>query len=87
MNRSARPRQQAGRRKNQVDPTSALNGDNPSALNDAAAFIKNETHKELRETLLDIRSTANSWEDLVRDGFKAAKEMVDARTTIQLETF
>lgn len=88
INRSARPRQQGGRRKNQVDPGSALNGVNPSVLDDTAAFIENDTHKELRETLLDIRRTARSWEDLVRgDGFKAAKEMVDSRTTIQLEIF
>jgi hypothetical protein len=85
INRSARPRQQGGRKKNQVDAASALN---PSALDDVAVFIENEIHKELRETLLDIRRTARSWEDLVRgDGFKAAKEIIDARTTIQLETF
>lgn len=40
-------------------------------------------HRRLRSTLVDIRTVALIWDDLVlRDGLDAAKGLVDARTDL-----
>jgi len=40
-------------------------------------------HRRLRTTLLEIRSVAVTWDDLVvRDGLDAAKALVDTRTDL-----
>lgn len=53
-------------------------------------FVEPETElqKNLRSTLVDIRIACRTFDDLVKgEGFKAAKEMVDARTGIACVLF
>jgi len=51
---------------------------------DVSEFIETAVHKRLRQTLFEIRGAARRWEEATKvDGFKAAKEIVDARTMIE----
>ncbi|PVF99822.1 hypothetical protein CPB86DRAFT_261923 [Serendipita vermifera] len=46
-------------------------------------FLESPFHKSFRQIIQEIRSVAKSWDDLIKgQSFKAAKELVDARTTI-----
>jgi hypothetical protein len=45
-------------------------------------------HRRLRTTLLEIRSVALTWNDLViRDGLDAAKALVDTRTDLSCVSY
>ncbi|KAG8758386.1 hypothetical protein FRC14_000155 [Serendipita sp. 396] len=47
-------------------------------------FMETAIHRKLRQTLLEIRSVARKWNELVKgDGFQVAKELIDTRTTIK----
>lgn len=51
---------------------------------DVPTVTETNVHKRLRQILFDIRSASKRWDELIRlEGFKAAKEMVDARTLIE----
>jgi hypothetical protein len=57
---------------------------NLSTHQDVSGFIETAVHKRLRQTLFEIRGAARRWEEATKvDGFKAAKEIVDARTLIE----
>lgn len=46
-------------------------------------FVESTVHKRLRQTLLEVRGVTKRWDELTKvDGFKAAKEIIDARTLI-----
>ncbi|KAG8753442.1 hypothetical protein FRC14_006030 [Serendipita sp. 396] len=47
-------------------------------------FVETTIHRKLRQILLEIRSVARKWNELVKgDGFRAAKDLIDSRTTIK----
>lgn len=47
-------------------------------------FVETTVHKRLRQILLEIRNATRQWDELTKiEGFKAAKEIVDARTLIE----
>lgn len=83
-NRSARPKKSAGRGRDPIGSTNApLGATGSSPKEEEASFVETEIHKTLRKTLLGIRKASREWDETVRGGFQAAKDMVDARTTIQ----
>ncbi|KAG8804652.1 hypothetical protein FRC17_005914 [Serendipita sp. 399] len=66
-----------------VTPSKSSNG---RTVTEAVSseFVETVMHRKLRQTLLEIRSVARKWNELVKgDGFRAAKELIDTRTTIK----
>jgi hypothetical protein len=46
--------------------------------------VESPYHRKLRSALLELRSCARTWDDLVlHDGLKAARTLVDARTELE----
>lgn len=50
----------------------------------AARPTESSYHRKLRASLQELRATCWTWDDLVRkDGLKAVRELVDARTDLE----
>jgi hypothetical protein len=75
------------RKANVTGSPHAIAKDEPLNLSthlDVSGFIETAVHKRLRQTLFEVRSAARKWEEATKvDGFKAAKDIVDARTLIE----
>ena len=54
------------------------------APNSPSQLTESTYHRKLRSLLYDIRTVADTWDDIVLvDGLKAAKSLVDTRTELE----
>ncbi|KAF8831671.1 hypothetical protein HHX47_DHR1000719 [Lentinula edodes] len=59
---------------------------NSSAPPSPARIVESTYHRKLRTLLQELRSTTETWDDIVLiDGLKAAKSLVDTRTELDLD--